>query len=250
MATIPPGIHTIRGIMGVCHLLVGPRGDAVLIDTGLVGEPWQIRWRLRRLGLRPDAVKAILLTPGHLDHAGNLAWAKTWSGAPIHAHPLEQAHIDGTYPYVGINRWCGRLEGAGRKLLRVGARAQIDVPFADGDELPFWGGLRVGHLPGHTLGHCGFYSARHDVLFSGDLFASYFFNVHLPPAILNSAPELIPASLEKARALDPRFMVPQHYDVLDGALHRRRFDRLLQRLEHDPEKWDPVFGKDHAQTKS
>jgi hypothetical protein len=21
-------------------------------------------------------------------------------------------------------------------------------------------------------------------------------------------------------------------------------------LEHDPEKWDPVFGKDHAQTKS
>jgi hypothetical protein len=22
-------------------------------------------------------------------------------------------------------------------------------------------------------------------------------------------------------------MVPQHYDVLDGALHRRRFDRLL-----------------------
>jgi hypothetical protein len=24
-------------------------------------------------------------------------------------------------------------------------------------------------------------------------------------------------------------IVPQHYDVLDGALHRRRFDQLLQR---------------------
>lgn len=230
MANIPPGIHTIRGIMGVCHLLVDAKCDAVLIDTGLVGEPWQIRWRLHRLGLGPDAVKAILLTHGHLDHAGNLAWAKAWSGAPIYAHPLEQAHIDGAYPYVGVNRWCGRLEGAGRRLLRVGARAEIDVPLADGDELPFWGGLRVLHLPGHTLGHCGFYSARHDLLFSGDLFASYFFNVHLPPAILNSAPELIPASLEKARALNPRFIVPQHYDVLDGELHRRRFDRLLQRL--------------------
>jgi hypothetical protein len=23
-----------------------------------------------------------------------------------------------------------------------------------------------------------------------------------------------------------------------------------QALEHDPEKWEPVFGKDHAQTKS
>jgi hypothetical protein len=23
----------------------------------------------------------------------------------------------------------------------------------------------------------------------------------------------------------------------------------IRRLEHDPEKWEPVFGKDHAQTK-
>jgi hypothetical protein len=25
---------------------------------------------------------------------------------------------------------------------------------------------------------------------------------------------------------------------------------VWRRLEHDPEKWKPVFGKDHAQTKS
>ena len=225
-----PGIHAIRGIMGVCHLLVDQDG-AILLDTGLVGEPWLIRRRVARLGLSPDAVKAILLTHGHLDHAGNLAWAKRWCGAPIYAHALEQPHIDGTYPYMGVNAWCGRLERAGRALLRNGRPARIDVTIQDADELPFWGGLRVVQLPGHTLGHCGFYSAKHDLLFSGDLFASYFFNVHLPPPILNSAPELIPASLEKARRLNPRLMVPQHYDVLDGLLHRRRFDRLLARQQ-------------------
>jgi glyoxylase-like metal-dependent hydrolase (beta-lactamase superfamily II) len=224
-----PGIYTIRGVMGVCHLLVDAPRDAVLLDTGLVGEPWQIRWRMRRLGLKPESIKAILLTHGHLDHAGNLAWVKSWCGAPIYAHPAEQAHIEGTYPYTGASVWCGRLERAGRSVLRVGQPAAIDVPLGDGDELPFWGGLRVVHLPGHTLGHCGFYSERHDLLFSGDLFASYFFNVHTPPGILNSAPELIAASLEKARALNPRLMVPQHYDVLDGALHRRRFDRLMEK---------------------
>lgn len=225
---MPPGLFAIRGVMGMCHLLVDGAG-AILIDTGLIGEPWEIRWQLRRLGLGADAVKAIVLTHGHLDHAGNLAWAKAWTGAPIYAHPLEQAHIDGTYPYAGITRWCDRLERTGRLLLRVGQPAPIDVSIADGDELPFWGGLRVVHLPGHTVGHCGFYSARHDLLFSGDLFASYFFNVHVPPAILNDAPEQIPGSLERARRLNPRLIVPQHYDVLDGAQHRRRFDRLLER---------------------
>jgi glyoxylase-like metal-dependent hydrolase (beta-lactamase superfamily II) len=224
-----PGLYTIRGVMGVCHLLVDAQGEAVLLDTGLVGEHWQIRWRVRQLGLDQRNIKAILLTHGHLDHAGNLAWAKAWTGAPLYAHPLEQPHIDGTYPYAGTNVWCGRLERAGRAVLRVGKPAVINVPLADGDELPFWDGLRVVHLPGHTLGHCGFYSARHDLLFSGDLFSSYFFNVHFPPAILNSAPELIPATLEKALRLNPRLIVPQHYDVLDGALHRRRFDRLMAR---------------------
>jgi len=32
----------------------------VLLDTGLVGEPWLIRRRLARLGLEPHDVKAIL----------------------------------------------------------------------------------------------------------------------------------------------------------------------------------------------
>jgi glyoxylase-like metal-dependent hydrolase (beta-lactamase superfamily II) len=230
MRNVPPGLYPIRGVMGLCHLLVGENREVVLLDTGLVGEPWFIRRTLGRLGLGPDAVKAILLTHGHLDHVGNLAWAKAWTGAPIYAHPIEQLHINGTYPYSGVNAWCGRLELAGRALLRVGAPANIDVPLADGDELPFWGGLRVIHLPGHTFGHCGFYSARHDLLFSGDLFASFFWSVGIPPAIFNSAPEMIPASLERARALNPRLIVPQHYDVLDGLLHRRRFDRLLERL--------------------
>jgi glyoxylase-like metal-dependent hydrolase (beta-lactamase superfamily II) len=226
---VPPGVHTIRGIMGVCHLLVDERGEGVLLDTGLVGEPWQIRWHLRRLGLQPSAIKAILLTHGHIDHAGNLAWAKQWTGAPIYAHETEQAHIDGTYPYTGAARWCGRMERIGYDLLHY-RPARIDRFIADGDELPFWGGLRVVHLPGHTLGHCAFYSASHRLLFSGDLFASYFFNVHLPPPILNSRPELIRGSLQRARDLDPLLVVPQHYDILDGQLHRRRFTALCKRV--------------------
>jgi glyoxylase-like metal-dependent hydrolase (beta-lactamase superfamily II) len=222
---VPPGLYSIRGIMGCCHVLVA--GDtAVMIDTGMVGEPILIRRRLRKLGLPPHALKAILLTHGHLDHAGNLAWLKEWTGARVFGHPAEQAHVDGTFPYTGKAKWCGRLEAAGRTLFRY-RPAKIDEFISEGQELPFWGGLRVIHLPGHTLGHCGFYSAKHDLLFSGDLFASYCFNVHRPPAILNSAPELMAASAEKVRRLNPKFIVPQHFDVLDGALHKQRAWKLF-----------------------
>ncbi len=214
--------------MGCCHLLED--GDvSVMIDTGLVGEPFFIRRLVRNLGLKPASIKAILLTHGHLDHTGNLAWLKEWTGAKVYAHQEETRHVAGTYPYSGVARWCGRLEAAGRFLFRYRA-AEIDEFITDSQELPFWGGLRVIHLPGHTRGHCGFYSAKHDLLFSGDMFASYFFKAHRPPAILNSAPECFPGSVEKIRALAPRQIVPGHYDWLDGEQHRHRFCNLF-RLE-------------------
>ena len=110
---------------------------------------------------------------------------------------------------------------------RVG---HVDRTFNDGELLPYWGGLRVVHLPGHTRGHCGFYSERHDLLFSGDLFASYFFGSHRPPAILNSVPEHFAASFRRVAELNPRWIVPNHYDLLDGERLRRRFDQMYRQL--------------------
>lgn len=226
MREVPPNLYRIRGIMGCCFLLA-EENSCVMIDTGLFGETFFIRSLMRRLGYQPQSLKAIFLTHGHLDHAGNLARLKHWSGARIHAHPDEQQHIDGTYPYRGINKWCGWLEAFGRAVFRY-RTAQIDEFLSDGQRLPFWGGLQAIHLPGHTVGHCGFYSANHNLLFSGDMFASYFFNVHRPPAILNSVPEHFPASAEKIRKLNPRWVVPNHHDWMNGALHRKRFAKLYR----------------------
>lgn len=216
------GIYPIRGVVQCCHLLVDANRKAVLIDTGLVGEFYLLRRLLRRLDLKPQNVQAILLTHGHLDHTGNLAAIKEWTGAPLYAHPAEQQHIDGTYPYNGAARCCGWMESIGRTVLRY-RPATIDHELQDGEVLPFWSGLQVVHLPGHTTGHCGFYSAPHDLLFSGDLFASYFFSVHPPPPILNSEPERLPQSFERVAKLNPRWIMPNHYDRADPELHQRRF---------------------------
>lgn len=228
-------IYRIRGLLGCFHLLHDePKHEAVIIDTGLVGEMRGLKRLLEKFGLEWCDVRAILLTHGHLDHTGNLARLKRLTGAPVLAHPAEQPHIHGAFPYRGISRVCGALEAFGRMVLRYRS-AEIDQPLHDGMELPYWGGLRVIHLPGHTQGHCGFYSATNDVLFSGDLFASYGLLTHLPPPILNSCPVYFDASLGRVQQLSPRRIIPNHYFRFDGELHRRRFDVLVARRKR--QRW-------------
>ena len=220
----------IKGIVGYCHLLVDQvKHEAVLLDTGLVGELGRLDQVLKSVSMQWRDIKAIILTHGHLDHTGNLFAVKKLTGAPLFGHLADQSHINGAYPYRGISRICGGLELVGRKLFNYHT-AQIDEPIAEGVILPFWGGLEVIHLPGHTAGHCGFYQWSTELLFSGDLFASFGFSVHLPPPFLNSCPELLESSLARVKELDPKNIIPNHYDRLDGSLHRQRFERLYSRL--------------------
>jgi glyoxylase-like metal-dependent hydrolase (beta-lactamase superfamily II) len=226
----PADLIPIRGVMSRVHLLVQPDG-AVLIDTGFPGDLRAIRRALRDAGFGPQDLRAILLTHGHLDHAGNAAALHEWTQAPIFAHPAEQLHLDGRYPYTGAARMGGRLERLGRFVTGYRA-ARIDQPISEGDLLPFWGGLRVVHLPGHTLGHCGFYSARHDLLFSGDLWVRFAMRTQVSPRIFTAAPELRLPSLRKARAIGARWVVPGHYDVANATQLQRRFERLCDDIEH------------------
>jgi glyoxylase-like metal-dependent hydrolase (beta-lactamase superfamily II) len=228
-------VWAIRGYHGCFHLLHDrERGEAVLIDAGLVGEMPALGRILNGAGLEWSAIKAILLTHGHLDHTGNLAWIKAKTGATIFAHPAEQPHIDGTFPYRGASRICGAMEAVGRTFFRY-RPVPIDKPLAPDAKLPFWGGLRVIHLPGHTDGHCGFYSERFNLLFTGDLFASYGFSTHLPPLFLNSAPEQLPQSFRRVSELSPRLIIPNHYDgKLDGERFAGKFRELAARINSSP----------------
>lgn len=216
----------VRTAFGRFHLLVdGAR--SVVIDAGFFGERRRLLRAMAAAGIGPRDVAAIVLTHAHLDHVGNLAWLREWTGAPVYAHAAEQAHLDGTFPYRGAARVCGWMEACGRWALRY-VPVPIDRVIADGEVLPFWGGLRVVHLPGHTAGHCGFFSVRHGLLFAGDLFASFGFSRHRPPAIFNSEPRLLAGSLARAAALGAAGVVPNHTFSSDWAKHAHVLQRLAR----------------------
>lgn len=229
IAAWPPGLFMVRGIMSVPHVLADADG-AVLLDTGFPGDERRIRNVMARHGLGARDVRAILLTHGHIDHAGGVAALQAWTNAPVYAHRLEQSHIDGTHPYRGLARVTGVLEAMARALTRY-RPVKIDVPIAEGDELPFWGGLRVVHLPGHTFGHCGFYSAKHDLLFSGDLWVRFMMRTQPSPRVFSDDVARVPASLRKARALGAQRIVPGHYDLPNAVRLRQRFEELCASLE-------------------
>ncbi len=174
----PVNLYAIRNVMGCCHLLV---------EDDVAGAPCS---STRASSGRPAPAAAAPAAAGppahrHPRHPAHPRPPRPrrqprlelhdWTGAPVWAHEGGARPRRGdVIPYTGLARVCGWAEAAGRSVLRR-PTGRVDRTFADGDLLPFWGGLRVVHLPGHTRGHCGFYSARHDLLFSGDLFASYCF---------------------------------------------------------------------------
>jgi ribosome-binding factor A len=133
--------------------------------------------------------------------------------------------------------------------------------------------LRVGELVRHALAEV-FSRSEAGVEFDGVLVS--FAEVRMSPDLKHATvlvaplakddPEALVASLNKhARALrgkiTPALRQMRSMPDLKFRLDTRfeddaRIDALLRSpevardLQHDPEKWEPVFGQDHAQTKS
>jgi glyoxylase-like metal-dependent hydrolase (beta-lactamase superfamily II) len=213
-----PDLVAIRGWMGWTHLLLGDDG-VVAVDSGFIGDARRIQRAIAALGRKPHDLKAILLTHGHLDHTANVTDLQRWSGAVVYAPAGEELHIAGRYPYKGLARCCGVLELLGRTVIRY-KPPTVDTWVRAEDKLPFWGGLQVVALPGHTAAHSGYYSESKRVVFVGDAFAVSW-RVALPPRMLSTGARQARASFKKATAVNADLMVPTHYFRLDESVMQR-----------------------------
>lgn len=152
---------------------------AVLVDTGFPGQLDLFRGSMEKAGVPFERLNKVIITHQDMDHMGNLLSIVNELKGKIQviAHEEEKQYINGEKTPVKIADMESRYDSlpddmkAFYKRLKTGFTkftTNVDKTVADGEVLPYCGGIVVIHTPGHTPGHISLYHMRSKTLIAGD----------------------------------------------------------------------------------
>jgi glyoxylase-like metal-dependent hydrolase (beta-lactamase superfamily II) len=142
-------------------------GQVTLIDMGVASSGKKVIAALRSIGSDPSQVTRLMLTHCHPDHAGGAAYVARETGRPVDVHADDAEYVrSGTMPDGDPSSRIGRLF----RLLPEPKIEKVAVgeELTDGQVVPFAGGIRVIHTPGHSPGHASYLHEGSGTLITGD----------------------------------------------------------------------------------
>ena len=207
--------------MQVEHLAVGPvqtncylainkeTKEAIIIDPG--DDADRIGMRLKQLEAKPVA---ILLTHGHVDHAGAAKTLAAQYDILVYDHEKEAKTLEDSRMNLS-----GPLAGGATTY-------HVDVFLQDEQELTLAGlHMRVLFTPGHTPGGCCYYFPREDVLFSGDsLFCGSVGRTDFPGGSMRT---LVDSVCNKLMSLPENTIVYPGHDIETTIEQERMYNPFL-----------------------
>jgi glyoxylase-like metal-dependent hydrolase (beta-lactamase superfamily II) len=218
--------------MGIVKAFLVRGARPVLVDTGTSGSGPVILERIAEYGVDPGSISLILLTHGHLDHAGGAKLLRERTGAPVavgrgDADPLRRDE----HPRVRSIRPLGWLL---RPFLLQSSVSHIP-PFEpdlliDGemDLEPFGVAGRVVPTPGHSPGSVSMVLDSGEAVV-GDLIMGGLLRQKRPayPLFAHDLDQLR-ESIRKLMRLAPRRIWPSHGGPLEPEAVLRRFPWIVE----------------------
>lgn len=157
--------------------------EVVLVDTGFPGQLPLFREALEKAGFPLETLTKIIATHQDIDHIGGLP--DLLQSAPrkldVLATEADKPYIQGEQMLIkvtpeAIARFVATLPAdlpeeqrqALKHRMEHPPKAPVDTTLADGEGLPYGGGVLVIHTPGHTPGHLCLYHPESLTLIAGD----------------------------------------------------------------------------------
>lgn len=152
---------------------------AILVDTGYPGQLTLIREEIEKAGVSFAKLKKIIITHQDIDHIGSLAslLKELPEKTEILASGAEKPYLQGEATPIKLAKLESQLAALPEEMKTLYKNMKavydnlditVDKTIADGEELPYYGGIKVILTPGHTPGHVCLYLKQGKILIAGD----------------------------------------------------------------------------------